>query len=329
MPTLTLDNLKNDTGGASTPQVEWQRYALDSATFGTQTLTLDDIHGLMVGALQRFRMTIPNLGVQPQNDVSLGRGVSGWATLALKNLPNTTTQNQWANTWRVKLLPQSTTNPTGEFFSVHANAGYVELGQVTHPQAVNYANLYSAAGGTNEVASRLISLFQNPATDNLPSDPGRKTAVRQIATALFLAEVHRNHLTLLVNLAMLDLLKAGVFDLNYFVGNFHPMAQGGPMDHIGQGTSGAENGGTANTRTRILETTILMYWLKLHERFVVLKKGNDPIEFKPNQQALSAIRQVPGFDHALCTLRERGMLESAIQERMLKALLKSDLKYKT
>ncbi|HET7463312.1 MAG TPA: hypothetical protein VFJ82_18805 [Longimicrobium sp.] len=332
-----LVDLANNQNGCAAPAAEWQRYTLTGLTANGQAFTLDDVHQMMVEVIATYRGTLENRAVQPAAGpgVRLENSLRGWTLLALKDHPNPGTQDQWANDWWAGLtgLPGAVgvpNNNAGEYWHVTGTNGYVELAAGGNPAAVTYAILlgqYLAAGGSaDEVVADLITLARG-ARAPLTRGMARNRVARQIATALYLAEVHRNHLTLLVNLAMLDLLKARLWTLHYFFGNFHPMAQGGPMAHVGNGTAGALAGANAATRTRELETTIIMYWLKLLDPAITLQRNALAIDFS-NLNAgagvtLGAVRkELPEFDHPLLSaLNDRGSVRQALKDRLLKGLI--------
>jgi hypothetical protein len=323
---MDFANAQNSTA----TETKWQQEALTSLIVKGHEITLDEVHQMMVTVIGAYRDQIRNRDQHPDegDNVKPQASREGWSQMALKE--QAADGNQWRHNWWVILgKPERPTDgswtQTGESFYVRAADGYV-LSSATNvsQQDETYEKMY--AKYTNEDDTRLvnslIALMANPAAKLEDENrPERRQAARQIAAALYLAEVHRNYLTLLVNLAMLDLVKAGVFKLNKFlVQGFHPMAQGGPMRDVDNGTAGALQGGKADTRTRALEATIIMHWLQLLEPSIELHRGKEVYKPKVSGATLSGIRKtIPNFDRELVGSRDMVML--ALKNRIQIGLL--------
>lgn len=326
---------------------EWQRYTLTRLNVNGQDLDVDAVHEVMVKAIAEYRPTVTELAVQPGAGTSVLLGELGpnpWERLALKDHPNDGNQSQWSNDWWLAYVKRP--NPaggvvpasaSGEYFHVNGQNGYVLTSAAGALENETYGNLlrdfYANQAGdelaqATALVSDLITLKKAPAAD-LDGNSTKKRAARQIAAALYLAEARRNHLTLLVNLAMLDLLKTGLFTVGEFLSkDLHPMARGGPMADIGNGTAGALSGGNPGTRTRILESSIIMYWLKLVEPGIKLYKDGLEVDYGhvSGGIALGQVRgALPTLDHpVLAALQQRDALLLGLKERVLKTLLTSN-----
>jgi hypothetical protein len=319
------------------PRHEWEQYVLTTLQAGGgggERFTLDEVHDeILVPVVNQFRTRLAALDQAPANAVAVAPGAAGWAALAFKDHANANTdQTQWANPWWLQLsddpnlyqgVPQQP-NPRGQFFYVVADNGYIEQTADGHdPQAVTYAALLDRLGAPNQdrVWRWLAAMVRTPNEDPVPDrSDAVSRAVRQMASALMLAEVHRNNLTLPVNLAMLDLIAGGVFTINQFLGGLHPMAQGGPMAHIGPGTAGARAGAAQGTRTRALETSVVMYWLHLMDSRIRIEQNGEERTFNPAVE-VSDLRPVAIRWDRNVNVVGRAAVTAMLQERLLRGLL--------